>query len=77
MKRGFTLFLFTSLANILSAQFTTPTVNGSIGTNEYGVHTNGNNQETNTITWYMTWDNTNLYIGIGSTSNNSSESAVV
>lgn len=52
------------------------TVNGTIGANEYGTHTNGQNQETNTITSYMTWDNTNLYIGIGATSNNSTEPAV-
>ena len=51
-------------------------VNGTIGTNEYGTHTNGNNQGTNSITEYMTWDNTNLYIGIGATSNNTLEPAV-
>jgi len=38
-------------------------VNGVIGTNEYGVHTNGNNQQSSaTGTWYMSWDATNLYI---------------
>jgi hypothetical protein len=53
-----------------------PTIDGTITAGEYGTHTNGQNQETNTITSYMTWDNTNLYIGIGATSNNSDESAV-
>jgi len=64
------------LAVEASAQFNTPTVNGSIAGGEYGTHSNGENQETNTITTYMTWDDTYLYIGIGSGSNNSSEAAV-
>ncbi|MDM8521432.1 Calx-beta domain-containing protein [Anaerolineales bacterium HSG6] len=49
------------------AQFGAVTVDGSIGTNEYGAHTDGQNQQTNsstTTTWYMTWDNTDLYVGI-------------
>ncbi|MDI1315967.1 T9SS sorting signal type C domain-containing protein [Flavobacterium sp.] len=54
-----------------------PTVNGTIAANEYGVHTNGSNQQTNAITWYNTANATNLYFGIGATSNNSSEAAVV
>jgi hypothetical protein len=37
---------------------------------EYGVHTDGQNQQSSdadsgaTATWYMTWDNTNVYIGV-------------
>ncbi|MEC4005923.1 hypothetical protein OX283_014735, partial [Flavobacterium sp. SUN052] len=54
-----------------------PTVNGTIAANEYGVHTNGSNQETNAVTWYNTWDTTNLYFGIGATSNNSTEASVI
>lgn len=58
------LFVIAS-AHSAFAQFTTATVDGSIGTNEYGVHTEGNNQLTNAgVTWYMTWDATNLYVGI-------------
>lgn len=58
------------------SQFNTPTINGSIGTSEYGTHTDGQNQQGNgTQTWYMTWDNTNLYIGI--TTANTGEGAVV
>jgi hypothetical protein len=53
------------------------TVNGTIAANEYGNHTNGQNQETNSITTYMTWDNTNLYIGIGPTNNNTNEPFVL
>jgi len=52
------LFYFSS-----SAQFTTASVNGTIGTNEYGSHTSGNNFQGN---FYMTWDATNLYIGVQS-----------
>jgi len=52
----------------LQAQYNTPTVDGSIATNEYGVHTNGQNQEThpNGQVWYMTWDASNLYVAITS-----------
>ncbi|MGV3697207.1 T9SS sorting signal type C domain-containing protein [Flavobacterium sp.] len=52
-------------------------IDGIINAGEYGIHTNGSNQDTNTITWYNTWDNTNLYIGIGATSNNTTEGAIV
>ncbi|CAM3413313.1 hypothetical protein FLLO111716_08895 [Flavobacterium longum] len=42
-----------------------PVQNGVIGTNEYGTHTDGNNQQTSgTTVTYMTWDNTNLYVGV-------------
>jgi hypothetical protein len=58
------LFQFFIGNNLCSyAQFTTPTINGSIGTNEYGDHTSGQNYGDN---WFMTWDNTNLYIGLQS-----------
>jgi hypothetical protein len=55
---------------------TSPSIDGSICASEYGTHTDGNNQGTNTITEYMTWDDTNLYIGIGAASNNSTEASV-
>lgn len=46
-------------------QFGTPSVDGTITPGEYGLHTNGQNQQTSgSTTTYMTWDNTNLYIGI-------------
>ncbi len=54
-----------------------PTINGTIATNEYGTHTNGANQETNTITWYSSWSGTDLFFGIGNTNNNSTEAAVI
>jgi len=49
----------------LQAQFNTPTVNGTIAASEYGIHTDGSNQQSSgtTIT-YMTWNATNLFIGV-------------
>lgn len=59
------------------AQFASPTVDGVIGAGEYGVHSDGQNQQSTgtTQTWYMTWDDTNLYVGI--TNANLAESAVI
>lgn len=51
-------------------------IDGVISANEYGTHTNGNNQQSSASgTWYMNWDNTNLYIGI--TGTNTAEGAVL
>lgn len=42
---------------------TAPTINGSLGTNEYGSHVDGDNQQlSNTRTWYMTWNDTALFV---------------
>ncbi len=50
---------------LISAQFATPTVDGSIGTGEYGVHEDGQNQQTSGgQIWYVTWNDTNLYVAI-------------
>lgn len=47
----------------LTAQFATPTIDGVIGAGEYGNHTDGQNQQTSgTQIWYLTWDDTNLYV---------------
>jgi hypothetical protein len=68
--------LFCFFANSLHAQWTTPTINGTIGASEYGVHTNGENQQTSGgQTWYVTWDDNFLYFGI--TNANTSEAAVI
>jgi len=68
--------LFCLFANALHAQWTTPTINGTIGASEYGVHTNGENQQTSgTQTWYVTWDDNFLYFGI--TNANTNEAAVI
>ncbi len=50
-----------------SVAFVPPTVDGVVNVGEYGVHTNGMNQQVSdvgTTTWLMTWDDTKLYIGI-------------
>ncbi len=54
-----------AVPNTAFAQFATPTVNGTIASGEYGTHTDGQNQQTNgSQVWYMTWDDTDLYVGI-------------
>jgi len=68
---GATLIAFMGLGQAFG-QYTTPTVDGSIGTNEYGSHTSGENNIDN---WYVTWDATNLYVGI--TSSSKGEAAVL
>ncbi|HKP11871.1 MAG TPA: hypothetical protein VJZ91_07155, partial [Blastocatellia bacterium] len=62
---------------LAQAQFATPTVNGAIAANEYGVHTDGQNQQSTGTAqnWYMTWDDSNLYVGI--TNANLGEAAVI
>jgi hypothetical protein len=64
------LFLVTAPA---WAQWGTPVIDGVITPGEYG---NNNTVGTNTAqNWYMTWDATNLYVGI--TKANLSEGAVI
>lgn len=62
--RSFLLFLIATLSiSVVSAQFNTPTLDGTIGAGEYGSHIDGANQQTSgAVTWYMTWDNTYLYL---------------
>ncbi len=66
-----------SVVSAVEAQFNTPTINGTISTNEYGVHTNGQNQQSTGSgqTWYLTWDDANLYVAV--TNANLSEAAVI
>jgi len=61
MKKIFTLCGLLSIVYFSQAQYTTPTVNGAIASNEYGVHTDGQNKQDN---FFVTWDATNLYVGI-------------
>jgi hypothetical protein len=64
------------LPSCLLAQFTTATPNGVIAANEYGVHTNGQNQQADGgTTYYMAWDATNLYVAF--TGTNFNEAAVI
>lgn len=85
-KRALKLFLIVvalcalAMSQLLEparAQHATPSVNGAIGTNEYGIHTDGqNSQSTSTAqTWFMTWDETNLYVAV--TNANLAESAII
>ncbi len=79
MKRIIVLFgilcaLFATQS--VNAQFNTPTIDGTISAGEYGVHTNGQNQQTNGgQVWYMTWDDANLYVAV--TNANLGEAAVL
>ena len=72
-----TLLLCLFFASLtVNAQFNTPTIDGVISPGEYGVHTNGQNQQTSGgQNWYLTWDNTNLYFAV--TNANLAEGAVV
>jgi hypothetical protein len=55
---------------------TTNPINGTIASNEYGTHTNGNNQQSSaTGTWYMTSDASNLYLGISGA--NTTQGAII
>jgi len=54
------------------AQWNTPSIDGVIQTGEYG---NNNQVASGGQTWYMTWDGTNLYVGI--TNATLSEAAVI
>ncbi len=72
---AFILFAISSAP--VFAQFTTPVIDGTIGSGEYGNTANGTNQISTSTgqTWYMTWDASNLYVAI--TNANTSEAAVL
>jgi hypothetical protein len=76
-----TSYSFTGVSanHTISASFganTGVTIDGVIGSGEYGNQTDGNNQQnSNGTTWYMTWDSTALYVGI--TGANITEGAVM
>ena len=59
----------------VNAQWTTPTIDGSIGSGEYGSNNSLSNAGNTGQTWYMTWDASNLYVGIVNA--NISEGAVI
>ncbi len=79
MHRAFFLrlaFLLTLLAAAPAwGQWTTPIIDGSIGSGEYGSNNSLNNAGNTGQTWYMTWDANNLYVGIVNA--NLSEAAVI
>jgi hypothetical protein len=79
MKKSLILVLliaqFSAQAQYIS---TAPTRNGSIGSNEYGNHTNGFNSWTDgTRTFYMAWDNTNLYLAVNDNGSASNDELVI
>jgi hypothetical protein len=70
------LVLASTFAYTLRAQFTTAVQDGVIGAGEYGVHTNGQNQQQDGgTTYYMCWDANNLYLAFSGSNYN--ESATV
>ena len=74
---GLAAIFLTAGSISLHAQFKTPVIDGVIQPGEYGGGQNGTNQiGTNTSqTWYMTWDASNLYVGIANA--NVNEGAVL
>lgn len=75
MRHPILLLFFCACAVGAVAQFNTPAINGSLDANTYGGTGNPNNYASGPQTWYMTWDNTNLYLFISSA--NIAEGAVV
>jgi Abnormal spindle-like microcephaly-assoc'd, ASPM-SPD-2-Hydin len=72
----FKLFLAVLIMTVAAwAQWTTPTVDGLIASGEYGNNNQLNNAGYTGQTWYMTWDASNLYVGIVNA--NLSEGAVI
>ncbi len=81
MRRPRVLKLAVFLAVVIAiaapafAQWTTPTIDGFIGNGEYGSNNSLQNAGNTGQTWYMTWDQNYLYIGIVNA--NLSEGAVI
>lgn len=68
--RKFVLAFVMMLSCVVWGQFTTPTIDGSIGSGEYGTHTNGQNQQfAEDRTFFLTWDETYLYVGVSGHTN--------
>jgi len=69
MRRAF-LLNFVVIVTVIfftlpaSAQWSTPTIDGTIATGEYGTNNSLQNAGNTSQTWYMTCDSTNLYVGI-------------
>lgn len=63
MKKFYYLLLYFWLSTSVFAQFDTPTINSDLGNNEYGTG-NGNSIVSGATTWYVTWDDTYLYVNI-------------
>lgn len=59
--RKILLFISIIITTVVFGQYTTPTIDGSIGGSEYG---SDNSYTSGTRTWNITWDATNLYVGV-------------
>ena len=58
------------------AAFVPPTCDGVVASGEYGVHTDGQNQQTSGgQAWFATWDDTKLYLAL--TGANTAEGSIV
>src|SRR5579872_6778670 len=76
MRQVSALLVLLFQAALLHAQWGTPTIDGVINpAGEYGSNNQLNNAGNTGQTWYMTWDASNLYIGI--TNANVNEGAVI
>ena len=72
MKKAtrFLLGIFTFSILISGMAMAQPTLDGTISSNEYGSHTDGQNAySSDGRTWYMSWDDTNLYLATSSYTN--------
>mgnify|MGYP001446795670 CR=1 FL=1 len=68
-KAKFTLGLLVSMllgASSSFGQFTTPTIDGTIGASEYG---SSHSLTVDSRVWNLTWDDSNLYIGVSGHTN--------
>ena len=75
LKLAFALIVLVVAVTPVSAQWATPTIDGFIGSGEYGNNNSLSNAGNTGQTWYMTWDANNLYVGIVNA--NLSEGAVI
>jgi glycosidase len=64
LKVALVLTVLVAVVASVSAQWTTPTIDGFIAPNEYGMNNSLANAGNTGQTWYMTWDASNLYVGI-------------
>ena len=64
LKLAFVLTVLVAAVTPVRAQWATPTIDGNIAPGEYGTNNSLANAGNTSQTWYMTWDASNLYVGI-------------
>jgi glycosidase len=64
LKFAFVLTVLVAAVAPVRAQWATPTIDGNIAPGEYGINNSLANAGNTSQTWYMTWDASNLYVGI-------------